>query len=207
MSAEPAATPGAVRGFGRAVRLASPHAFHSAITREQAMTDPGYLKTLRRRRILSVLGWIALLALFVWLRGWAGERIAAAFAGNPAGPIGWLELAGAVLLLFLGAFAFMRLGQIALRAMLDADDPSEWPREGVDWGQQTVTLDRDSVSVGLRYVRRSYPWESLAELTEDDVFVLERRHGDRIVIPKDPADEEELRERLLRGIMLAEPLR
>ena len=204
---EAVARPEDIRGFGRAVRLASPHKFRSHTTREQTVADPDVLRILERNRLVSIAGWIAALVLLVWFREWAGSTIGLAMIELPSGFAGWLALVGAMLLLFMGTFAFMRLGQIALRALFGEDDPAEWPREGVDWGQQTVTLDRDGLSVALLYARREYPWESLAELTEDDVFIVSRRQGERVVIPKDPADEDELRERLFRGITLATPLR
>lgn len=194
-----------ITGFGRAVRLATPHRFKSFTTRAQT-ADPAYLRARSRNRILSIIAWIAVLAVVVWFRQWMGSTIAAAMI-SPIDSLGEIvSLLGATLLLFLGAFAFMRLGQIALRALLDEDDPAEWPREGVDWGEQTVIVGRDGIAVAMRLARREYPWESLALLTEADVFTLDRRQGDRIVIPKDPEDEDELRERLMRGIGLAKPL-
>lgn len=195
-----------VKGFGRAVRLATAHRFHSTTTREQ-VAGPDYLAKRKRAHIASLVLWVAVLGLMVWFRGWIGGQIAAAMVEPLSGILQAVKLGGAILALFLGAFAFMRLGEAALRALFDEDDPMEWPREGVDWGRQTVILDRDTIAVDLRLVRRDYPWTSLAMLHEDEVFVVERRQGDRIVIPKDPSDEDELSDRLLRGITLAEPLR
>ena len=196
-------------GFGRAVRLAMAHSFDSFLTREQAAYGTADLKRdARLRGALGVAWAVPVLALWL-LGGAAGARIGAALAGDVPGFGGLLMLLGSLLLVFLGAYGFMRLAQLALHALLDTDDPFDWPREGVDWGRQSVTLDRDGIAVAMRHVRRAYGWEDLAELTEDDVFVLRRRGGGVVVVPKDPDPEtdDDMRERLFRGITLARPVR
>lgn len=193
------------KGFGKAVRLAAPHRFRSETTRLQA-GDPAVVVKRRRLRTASLVGHGAALLAFVALSGWVGRTIGAALSKPIGGGMQVLELFGAILLLFLGAFAFMRLAQASMRALFDTEDITEWPREGVDWGRQTVVLDRDGIAIALQYVRRAYPWDTMAQLTEDDVFVIDRKQGNQIVIPKDPVDEDDLRDRLFRGITLSKPV-
>lgn len=194
-----------VRGFGKAVRLASPHSFRSHTTRNQA-GDAEAIEKAARLRKLSLAGHGVALLSFAVLSGWCLRQIGAAVTAVPATALGFASLFGAVLLTFLGAFAFMRLAQSAGRALLGEDDPMIWPRRDVDWGKQSVTLDRDGIAIATRLVRRGFDWDTMAELTEDDIFVIERKRGPRVIIPKDPADEDELRERLVRGISLSRPV-
>ena len=197
--------PDDAKGFGKAVRLASTHGFESHITRFQAGDLFEAMERARVRKISLFMHGAALLA-FVMLSSWCGQVIGTAIV-KPLGGFGaLLELFGAVMLAFLGVFAFMRLTQAALRALFDVEDDMEWPRLNVDWGKQAVVLDRDGLAIANRLVRRTYRWDSMAELIEDDVFVVRRKHGSEIVIPKDPNDEDELRNRLMRGITMAQPV-
>lgn len=194
------------KGFGKAVRLASAHSFRSETTRMQA-GDPAYVRERKQARIIShILHAIALIA-FVILSSWCAKTIAQGIVAPLSSALQAIELFAAILLTFLGAFAFMRLAQAIVRALFRVDDIMEWPRRDVDWGKQTVVLDRDAIAIATRFVRRTYPWDTMAQLTEDDVFIIDRKVGTEIVIPKDPADEDEIRERLMRGITLSNPVR
>jgi len=153
--------PDDARGFGKAVRLAATHGFESQITRFQAGDLAEAMERSRVRRISLVLHGIALL-IFVMLSSWCGHAIGTAIITPLSGLTAAFELFAAILITFLGMFAFMRLAQAALRALFDF---------------------------------------------EDDVFVIRRKHGSEIVIPKDPDDEDELRNRLMRGITLSKPVR
>ena len=190
------------KSFGKAVRLASVHRFKSETSRVEA-GDQAYVVGRRRMRIASFIGHAIAVVVFVGLSGWVGKTIGAALIAPLGGVTQAASLFGAVLLTFMGAFGFMRLGQAAVRALFDEDDISEWPRKGVDWGRQTVVLDRDGIAMAMRFVRRGYPWDTLAQLTEDDVFIIDRKQGAQIVIPKDSADEDDMRERLFRGLTLS----
>lgn len=193
------------KGFGKAVRLAAAHRFQSETTRMQA-GDSAFVAGRRRRRIASLIGHGICVLAFVALSGWVGKTIGTALIAPIGSLLQIVSLFGAILLAFVGAFGFMRLGQAAVRALFDADDISEWPRQGVDWGRQSVVLDRDGIAMAMRYVRRGYPWDTLAQLTEDDVFVIDRKQGAQIVIPKDASDEDDMRERLFRGLTLSRPV-
>ena len=197
--------PDDVRGFGKAVRLAVPLSFSSHTTRLQA-GDPAYVVERGRVRLISLLlHGIALLA-FVLVSGWCGRVIAARIFSPMSSFSQAVELFAAILITFLGVFAFMRLAQAAIHALFDEDELMEWPRKDVDWGKQAVVLNRDGVAVATRLARRTYPWDTMAELAEDDVFVITRKQGAEIVIPKDPSDEDALRDRLMRGITLSKPV-
>lgn len=193
------------RGFGKAVRMASPHSFKSHLSKFQA----GNAKAIKRAghlRMLSLVGHALALVAFVALSGWCLKQIAAGMVAVPDTAAQFATLFGALLLTFLAAFAFIRLGQALGRALLGNDDPMVWPRKDVDWGKQAVILDRDGIAIATRLMRRGFEWDTMARLTEDDVFIVERKRGPRVVIPKDPADEDELRERLMRGITLSRPV-
>lgn len=186
--------------------LSSSLSFHSHTSRLQA-GDPGYVIQKRRERILSLsLHCIALIA-FVLLSRWCSGVIAEGVAA-PLKSFGQAaELFAAILMTFLGSFAFLRLVQAALRAIFRSDETIEWPRRDVDWGKQAVVLDRSGIAIANRLARRTYVWDSMAQMTEDEVFVVTRKQGAKIVIPKDPADEDELRQQLMYGLSLASPLR
>jgi len=202
MSALP---PDDIKGFGKAVRISAAHTFASYTTRLQA-GDPDYVIAQARIKAISLAAHGIILLAFVLLSGWCGHVIGMAIM-VPLGSVAQVaELFFAVLLSFLGAFAFMRLGQTALRALFDIDEVMEWPRQDIDWGKQAFVLDRDGIAVAHRLVRRTYRWDSMAELTEDDVFVIQRKSGSEIIIPKNPTDEDDLRERLMRGITLSDPV-
>ena len=194
------------RAFGKAVRLASTHGFASHITRFQAGDLTEALERERVRKISLVLHGIALLT-FMLLSSWCGQVIGMALVQPLGSFAAAFELFVAILVAFLGVFAFMRLTQAALRALFDVEDVMEWPRKDVDWGKQAVVLDKDGIAIANRLVRRTYRWNSMAELIEDEVFVVRRKYGSEIVIPKDPNDEDELRARLLRGITQSNPIR
>jgi len=202
MSALP---PDDIKGFGKAVRLSSTHAFASYTTRLQA-GDPAYAIAQERLKKISLAAHGVMLLAFVLLSGWCGQTIGLAIVAPLGSFAQAAELFLSILITFLGAFAFMRLGQIGIRALLDRDDVMEWPRRDVDWGKQAFVFDRDGVAIAHRLVRRTYRWDSMAELTEDDVFVVQRKNGSEFIIPKVPADEDEMRERLLRGITLSKPV-
>jgi len=192
--------------FGKAVRLSTPHSYHSHTSRLQA-GDPGYVIHKRRERMFSLALHAIALLCFVILSRWCSSVIAKAIA-EPLASFGQaFELFAAILLMFLGSFAFMRLAQAAIRAILRSDETIEWPRKDVDWGKQAVVLDRDGLAIANRLARRTYVWDSMAQMTEDDVFVVTRKQGAKIIIPKDPEDEDELREHLMFGMALSSPLR
>ena len=197
--------PRASHGFGRAVRLASPHSFRSQLTRLQA-GDADAVRRAERVRKLSLVGHGIALVAFIFLSGWCLRQISAGLVAVPDTAVQFASLFGALLLTFLAAFAVMRLGQALGHALLGVEDAMVWPRKDVDWGKQAVILDRDGIAIATRLMRRGFDWDTMARLTEDDVFVIERKRGARIVIPKDPADEDELRERLMRGITLSRPI-
>lgn len=197
--------PDDVRGFGKAVRLAAPHSFSSNTTRLQA-GDPAYVIERARARVISLILHVVALLAFVLVSGWIGRVLATAMFTPLVSFAQTAELFIAVLSAFLGVFAFMRLAQAAIRALFDVDELMEWPRQDVDWGKQAVVLDRDGIAIATRLARRTYLWDTMAQLTEDDVFVIDRKQGAEIVIPKDPADEDELRDRLMRGISLSRPV-
>lgn len=188
-----------------AVQHDESHSFHSHTSRLQA-GDPDYVVEKQRVSWLSLgLHAIALLS-FILLSDWCRRVIGQAISA-PLGSFGQaIELFFAVLMAFLGSFAFMRLAQAGLRAIFRADNTIEWPREDVDWGRQAVVLDSDGLAIANRLARRTYAWNSMAELNESDVFVVKRKQGAEIVIPKDPEDEDHLRQRLMRGISLSDPV-
>lgn len=192
--------------FGKAVRLSSPHSFHSHTTRLQA-GDPGYVIQKRRERVFSLALHVIALLSFVLLSRWCSGVIAQAIAEPLSGFAQAVELLAAILMTFIGSFAFMRLAQAAIRAIFRSDETIEWPRRDVDWGKQAVVLDRDGIAIANRLARRTYVWNSMAQMTEDDVFVVTRKQGAKIIIPKDPEDEDELREHLMYGLSLSSPLR
>lgn len=192
--------------FGKAVRLSTPHNYHSHTSRLQA-GDARYVIQKRQERVFSLaLHGIALVA-FILLSRWCGRVIADAIAAPLTGFAQAAELFAAILMAFLGSYAFMRLAQAGLRALFRSDETIEWPRKDVDWGKQAVVLDRDGIAIANRLARRTYVWNSMAQMTEDDVFVVTRKQGSKIVIPKDPADEDELREHLMYGLSLSSPMR
>ena len=199
-------SPEDAEGFGNAVRRAKRHGFVSHITRFQAGDEAVALKRARVRK-LSLIAYGIVLAGFVLLSPWCGQVIGSALVV----PLDSLRAAGmlfaAILLTFLGIFAFMRLGQAAMHALFDVGEVLEWPRKDVDWGKQSVVLDEHGIAIANRFVRRTYHWDTMAELIETDVFVVRRKDGSEIVIPKDPDDEDDLRVRLMRGITSAEPVR
>lgn len=191
---------------GKADRLSTTLSFHSHTSRLQA-GDPGYVIQKRRERLFSLaLHCIALLA-FVLLSRWCSGVIAEGVAApiKSFGQAG--ELFAAILMTFLGSFAFMRLAQAAVRAIFRSDETIEWPRRDVDWGKQAIVLDPSGIAIANRLARRTYVWDSMAQMTEDDVIVVTRKQGNKIVIPKDPNDEDELRKHLMYGLSLASPLR
>lgn len=199
-----------IRKTGRGERpetpLSTSHSFHSHTSRLQA-GDPGYVIQKRRERIFSLaLHGIALLS-FVLLARWCSGVIAEAIAAPLTGLAQAAELFGAILMTFIGSFAFMRIAQAAVRAIFRSDETIEWPRRDVDWGKQAIVLNRDGIAIANRLARRTYVWDSMAQMTEDDVIVVTRRQGSKIVIPKDPEDEDELRKHLMYGLSLASPLR
>jgi len=200
-----AQSPDDLRGFGKAVRLAAPHSFSSHTTRLQA-GDPAYVIERSRARIISLILHVVALLVFVLVSGWCGRVIATAIFASLGSFAQAVELFAAILIAFLGVFAFMRLAQAAIRALFDVDELMEWPRQDVDWGKQAVVLDRDGIAIATRLARRTYPWDTMAQFNEGDVFVIDRKQGAEIVIPKDPADEDELRDRLVRGISLSRPV-
>ena len=197
--------PNEIKGFGRAVRLASPSRFEGEVPRE-AVAEPPEHRWMAWVDRASLIGHGLALLTGVALRGWIGATIGGAMAD---GLNGWGELFAlplALLVLFLAAYATMRLAERALRLLLDQDDPAAWPREGVDWGGQAVTLDRDGAKVETAWATRTIPFATMTELLEEDeVFIIRRERVRDIVIPKDEADEDDMRERLMRGITLARP--
>lgn len=181
------------------------HKFHSHTTRLQA-GDPGYVIEKNRVSRLSLALHVIALLCFILMSGWCRRVIGTAIA-EPLGSVAQAgELLAAILLAFVGAFAFMRLAQKALSVIFKADHTIEWPREDIDWGRQAVVLDRKGLAIANRLARRRYTWNSMAEMTESDVFVVKRKRGAEIVIPKDPADEDDLRQWLMRGISLSDPV-
>ena len=192
--------------FGKSVRLSAPHSFHSHTSRLQA-GDPGYVIQKRRERVFSLALHCIALLVFVLLSRWCSSVIAQAIAAPLASFGQAAELFAAILMTFMGSFAFMRLAQAAIRAILRSDETIEWPRKDVDWGKQAVVLDRDGIAIANRLARRTYVWNSMAQMTEDDVFVVTRKQGAKIVIPKNPEDEDELREHLMYGLAMSSPLR
>jgi len=191
---------------GKVSPLSTPHSYYSHTTRLQA-GDPGYVIQKRRERVFSLaLHCVALLS-FVLLSRWCSGAIAGAIMKSPSGLEQVFELFGAVLMTFLGSFAFMRLAQAALRAVFRADEEIEWPRKDVDWGKQAIVLDQSGIAIANRLARRTYVWDSMAQMTEDDVFVFTRKQGSKIVIPKAPSEEDELRAHLMYGLSLSSPLR
>jgi hypothetical protein len=165
--------------------------------------DPAYVRERRQARITSLILHAIALAAFVLLSSWCAKTIAEAIVAPLGSFVQAAELFAAILLTFLGAFAFMRLAQALIRALFRVDDIIEWPRRDVDWGKQKVVFDRDAIAIATRYVRRTYPWDTMAQVVEDDVFVIDRKAGSEIVIPKDAAHEDEIRDRLMRGITLS----
>jgi len=149
---------------------------------------------------------IALLS-FILLSRWCSGVIAKAIAAPLTGFAQAAELFAAILMMFIGIYAFMRLAQAAMRVIFRSDETIEWPRRDVDWGKQAVVLDQDGIAIANRLARRTYVWDSMAQMTEDDVFVVTRKQGSKIVIPKDPNDEDELRKHLMHGLSLSSPLR
>lgn len=194
-----------IKGFGKAVRLATAYSFRSHTTRLQA-GDPAYVMERKRARIISlILHGIALLS-FILLSEWCARVVSSAISAPLSGIAQAVELFAAILFAFMGAFALMRLALAAIHAVFGVDEIMEWPRRDVDWGKQTVVLDRDGIAIATRFVRRTYPWDTMAQLTEDDVFVIDRKQGAEIVIPKDSSNEDDVRDRLLRGISLSRPV-
>lgn len=189
-------------GFKKAVRRPAAHTFASHTSRLQA-GDPDYVVGRSQIRTLSLGAYCAVLFVFAWLNDWCGRVIGLAIIVPLEGISGVAALFGAVLLSFLAAFAFLRLCQAALGALLDTGNGMEWPRHDVDWGKQAFILDREGIAIAHRLVRRTYRWDSMAELVEDDVFTIKRKKGSAVVIPKNPADEDSMRERLMRGISLS----
>ena len=129
------------KGFGKAVRLASTKSFRSQTTRMQA-GDPAYVRERRQARITSLVLHAIALAAFVLLSSWCAKTIAEAIVAPLGSFVQAAELFAAILLTFLGAFAFMRLAQALIRALFRVDDIIEWPRRDVDWGKQKVVFDR-----------------------------------------------------------------
>lgn len=196
----------ATNSLGRAERLAAEHRFKADTTRLQAGDALGAI--LRGRvYLVSLMSHAIAVAIFVLLSGWIGQSIGQAIVA-PLSSFGQaFELFAALLISFMGIYGFMRLAQAAVRALFDADESDDWPRKGVDWGRQTVVVDSNGISLAMSQVRRRFWWNTMAQLSEDDVFVIDRKDGAQIVIPKDPADENELRQLLFKGITRSEPVR
>ncbi len=149
---------------------------------------------------------IALLS-FVLLSSWCSGVIAKGIMVPMTGFAQAAELFAAILMTFMGSYAFMRLAQAVVRAIFRSDETIEWPRRDVDWGKQAVVLDDEGIAIANRLARRTYVWDSMAQMTEDEVFVVTRKQGSKIVIPKDPNDEDELRQHLMAGLGRSSPLR
>ncbi len=195
-------SPDDAKGFKKAVRRSAAHTFASHTSRLQA-GDPDYVVGRSQIRTFSLGAYCSVLFIFALLNDWCGRVIGLAIVAPLEGVSGAAALFGAIFLSFLAAFAFLRLSQAAIGALFDNSNAIEWPRQDVDWGKQAFVLDQDGIAIAHRLVRRTYRWDSMSELVEDDVFTIKRKKGSPVVIPKNPADEDSMRERLMRGISLS----
>lgn len=187
-------------------RFMETSSFHSHTTRLQA-GEPAYVVQKQKERVFSLaLHGVALLS-FLLLSRWCLGAIAQAVSGPLQGFSHIVELFAAILITFLGFYAALRLVQAVIRAIFKSHEKIEWPRKDVDWGKQAVVLNADGIAIANRLARRTYVWDSMAEFTESDVFVVTRKQGRKIVIPKHSENDDELRSQLMHGLSLSSPLR
>lgn len=192
-------------GFGKAVRLTRRHGFRAFVERVQA-GDEGEIRRRARYRRLSLAGHAGAVLLALVLGGWCMGQVQASFASSPASAADLLSRIGAFLLIFMAVFGIVRLVPAAYHLGFGEDEPLAWPRRNVDWGSQKVVMDRDGIGIESPLVRRSFPWDTMAELSEDETFIIERKDGKRIVIPKEAGHADDMRDRLMRGITLSPPV-